>query len=292
MQIVTFALSMKDIPLHQLKERASTGLEMWQYQTGDMEDDDMPLAAHRDDHYIFFLITDGKASLMIDFTEVKFNPKTLYYILPGQVHQSLDYNEAAGWFIAVDTMLVPPDYRKVFEGSMDLQQPHRLSDDQMKQCTSLLTVLLQRFQEKDSLPFNLSVTHSLLQAFVGMVAGCYNCVANPSVRLTRPMEIVQQFKRLLVDNICAVKSPSAYAEMLRVSESYLNESLKKVTGMSVSYWILNELVLEAKRLLYYSELNVKEIAHKLGYDDHTYFSRIFKKGEGITPLSFRASYRK
>lgn len=106
------------------------------------------------------------------------------------------------------------------------------------------------------------------------------------------MEIVQQFKRLLVDNICSVKSPSAYAEMLRVSESYLNESLKKITGMSVSYWILNEAVLEAKRLLYYSQLNVKEIAHKLGYDDHTYFSRIFKKAEGITPLSFRTSYRK
>lgn len=284
---------MKDIPLHQLKERATIGLEMWRFYAGDMDDDDQaPLGAHRDDHYIFFLVEEGSASLMIDFTEVVFHQQTLYYVLPGQVHQSLGYNEACGWFIAVDTMLVPPDYRKVFEGSLALQQPHALNNDQMQQCRSLLEVLLQRFQETESVPFNLSVTHSLLQAFIGMVAGCYSCAANPIVQSTRPMEIVQQFKRVLIDNIHTIKSPSAYADMLRVSESYLNESLKKVTGMSVSYWILNEVVLEAKRLLYYSELNVKEIAHKLGYDDHTYFSRIFKKSENITPLSFRASYRK
>ena len=51
-------------------------------------------------------------------------------------------------------------------------------------------------------------------------------------------------------------------------------------------------MLEAKRLLYYSEQNVKEIAHALGYDDHAYFSRLFKKSESVTPLSFRAAYRK
>jgi len=80
--------------------------------------------------------------------------------------------------------------------------------------------------------------------------------------------------------------------MLNVSETYLNEALKKVTGLSVSYWIQQEVLLEAKRLLYYSEMNVKEIAHTLGYTDHTYFSRLFKKTEGTTPLLFRTHYRK
>ncbi|RFZ95434.1 AraC family transcriptional regulator [Mucilaginibacter conchicola] len=283
---------MKDIPVHQLKERASTGLEMWHYQIGDIGGDDKPMDAHRDDHYIFFLVEDGSASLMIDFTEVVFSKGMLYYVLPGQVHHGVGYQKAGGWFLAVDTMLIPPDCRKVFEGSLVLQQPHLLNDEQIKQCSGLLNLLYQRYLDDDQLPFNLSVVHSLLQSFIGIMAGCYTCPENPNVQMSRPMEIVQQFKRLLVDNICSVKSPSAYAGMLKVSESYLNESLKKITGLSVSYWILNEAVLEAKRLLYYSQLNVKEIAHKLGYDDHTYFSRIFKKAEGITPLSFRATYRK
>jgi len=68
--------------------------------------------------------------------------------------------------------------------------------------------------------------------------------------------------------------------------------LKKTTGLSVSYWILNEVMLEARRLLYYSQLNVKEITHKLGYDDPAYFSRLFKKATNTTPLAFRERYRK
>ena len=226
---------------------------------------------------------------MIDFNEVVFRPQMLYYVLPGQVHHGISSERAGGWFIAVDTMLIPPDCRKVFEGSLALQQPYFLNDNQMEQCRSLLNLLQQRYEDDDQMPFNLSVVHSLLQSFMGIAAGFYTCPENPNVQMSRPMEIVQQFKRLLVDNICSVKSPSAYAGMLKVSESYLNESLKKITGLSVSYWIVNEVMLEAKRLLYYSQLNVKEIAHRLGYDDHTYFSRIFKKSEGITPLSFRAT---
>ncbi len=62
--------------------------------------------------------------------------------------------------------------------------------------------------------------------------------------------------------------------------------------MTVSYWIMQEVVLEAKRLLYYSEMNTKEIAHTLGYEDHTYFSRIFKRTANLTPLEFRRHYRK
>jgi AraC family transcriptional activator of pobA len=53
---------------------------------------------------------------------------------------------------------------------------------------------------------------------------------------------------------------------------------------------MQEVVLEAKRLLYYSRLNVKEIAYELGYEDHTYFSRLFKQNTEMTPLAFRRIY--
>lgn len=80
--------------------------------------------------------------------------------------------------------------------------------------------------------------------------------------------------------------------LLNVSESYLNEALKKTTGFPVSYWILHEVMLEARRMLYYTELNVKQIARGLGYPDPAYFSRLFSKAAGLTPLAFRQQYRK
>jgi AraC family transcriptional activator of pobA len=291
-----FLPAMKDIPVHQLKKRgASVGLEIWRYHAGDIRPDSLDkgvMMAHRDDHYIFFVIEAGDAALMIDFDKVTFFPNALYYILPGQVHKGISDERAAGWFLAVDTMLVPPDCRKVFEGQLELQKPYSLDNVQMKQCMELLDLLNQRFLEYEKSTFNISVVHSLLQSFIGITAGCFAESNNIAIQVSRPVQLSQMFKQLLVDNYVTTKSPSVYAGMLNVSESYLNEALKKVTGFSVSYWILNEVMLEAKRLLYYGGQNVKEIAHTLGYDDHAYFSRLFKKSEGVTPLTFRTAYRK
>ena len=218
---------MSDIPVHQLKERSSIGLEVWRYHASDLREKDDVLDAHRDDHYIFFLVEEGNASLMIDFNEMPFQAQTLYYVLPGQVHHRISNEMAGGWFLAVDTMLVPPDYRKVFEGQLALQKPYRLDNVQMSQCTALLSLLHQRFSGHETSAFNLSVVHSLLQSFIGIAAGCYAADSNPAVKVSRPAEISRLFKQLLVENFITIKSPSVYAGMLNVSESYLNEALKK-----------------------------------------------------------------
>jgi hypothetical protein len=52
---------------------------------------------------------------------------------------------------------------------------------------------------------------------------------------------------LMAKNIRAIKSPSGYSATLNVSQSYLNESVKRITGFSVRYWIQQEILLEAKR---------------------------------------------
>ena len=74
---------------------------------------------------------------------------------------------------------------------------------------------------------------------------------------------------------------------LNMTHNYLNENIKKYTGFPVSYWIKNEILLEAKRLLVYTTLSVKEIAHAIGYDDPAYLSKVFRIHEGISPKTFR-----
>ena len=67
----------------------------------------------------------------------------------------------------------------------------------------------------------------------------------------------------------------------------LNECVRNATGYSVTYHIQQRVVLEAKRLLYHSDKSVKEIAAGLGYEDYSYFVRLFTKVSGITPAAFR-----
>lgn len=284
---------MKDIPVHRLADRENSGVQIKQFFPGEIPDKEIEtLGAHRDDHYLFFVLEEGSASLMIDFHELPMGASTLYYILPGQVHHRIRNEAAGGWFLAIDTMLVATDYQEVFEGQLLLQQPFLLSAKQLEQCHALLCLLEEKYHEEDQNAFYTPVLHSLLQSFIGIAAGCYSQHNNAPQRMSRPSQLALQFKKLLAANIRTTKSPSAYASLLHVSESYLNEALKKITGFPVSYWIIQEVMLEAKRLLYYSELNVKEIAHALGYEDHAYFSRLFKKSTDTTPLAFRQYCRK
>jgi AraC-like DNA-binding protein len=270
----------------------STGFEIWHYRVNDMEKHGGPMGAHRDDHYLFFVVEQGNASLMVDFNEMRLTTHDLYYILPGQVHHRISAKMADGWYLAVDTGLVSPAYRDVFENQLILQQPYALSEKQFEQCICLLKLIDEKDDEDSENSFKLPILHSLLKSFLGMAACGYSKKSGLTSTISRPAQISQQFKKLLAKNVFTMKSPSAYAELLNVSEPYLNEVLKKTTGFSVSACIQQEIVLEAKRLLYYSRLNVKEITHKLGYDDPAYFSRVFRNATGTTPLAFREAYRK
>lgn len=286
---------MKDIAVNQMKTSTSSGFIINYFIPGQVPQDDESekLGAHRDDFYMFFLIESGEAAMMVDLQELLLQQSSVFYVLPGQIHRRFSTQDSAkGWFVAIETPMVPPDYRNVFESQLLLQKPLPLSSRLFGQCSHLLKLMAERAQEDVNSPFQLPVMHSLLQSFLGIVAGSFSHVNDQVPHLSRQVQISQQLKMLLVNNILTVKSPSAYAEMMHISESYLNEVLKKNTGFSVSYWIQHQVVLEAKRLLYYTPMNVKEIAHHLGYEDSAYFSRIFKNFTGTTPQTFRTQNRK
>jgi AraC family transcriptional activator of pobA len=281
---------MKHIPIHKLAESENIGLEIRHSADVDIVSIGKAMGIHRDDHYIFFLMEAGTASMMIDFAEVSIPEQSIYYVLPGQVHHRIDHIHAQGWFLAVDTLLVPKEFRLIFENQLLLQQPYQLNQQQYQHTQSLIQLLNNYLLNNKQSPFYVDILRSLLNAFTGVAACGYHHLNHNGSKHSRPVQIAQEFKSLVSDSFKIEKRPIAYAGMLNITEAYLNEVLKKATGFPVSYWITHEVILEAKRLLYYTQLNVKEIAHQLGYDDHTYFSRLFKKTAGVTPLGFRSKY--
>ncbi|ANF52236.1 hypothetical protein A0O34_17680 [Chryseobacterium glaciei] len=102
--------------------------------------------------------------------------------------------------------------------------------------------------------------------------------------------ISSNFKKLIFQNNF-LESPSFFAKKLNISTSHLNDCVNSNTGKSVTYWLQNAMIVEAQRLLYYTDNDVKEIAYNLGFEDHSYFSRLFKKISNETPLSFRRKFR-
>ena len=107
----------------------------------------------------------------------------------------------------------------------------------------------------------------------------------------RYMAIVLGLKNLLAAKLTAEKSPSAYAAMMNISELYLNEAVKAVTGLNVSTFIRCQVILTAKRQLAYTSLSAQQVAISLGYDDYAYFSKIFKKETGLSPTQYRKNLK-
>ena len=102
---------MSIIPFHYLRYRVDSGLELEYFHPGNRGDETEKLGAHRDDHYLFYLVEKGSATLVVDFQELSFGAGTLYYVLPGQVHYRIANDEAAGLLLAVDASLLSQEHR-------------------------------------------------------------------------------------------------------------------------------------------------------------------------------------
>ncbi len=109
---------------------------------------------------------------------------------------------------------------------------------------------------------------------------------------TGALHITNQFKELLTIHIKTKHLVTDYAALLHITPNHLNKCVKTMTGKSPTKWIDDAIVLEAKVLLYQSNLSIGEVAAEVGLHDPSYFSRLFKKREGITPLAFRSMIEK
>ena len=78
-----------------------------------------------------------------------------------------------------------------------------------------------------------------------------------------------------------------YADALRVPQAALSRALSRVTGRTTKELITDRRMLEAARLLRFSEMAVGEIAFRAGYTDQLYFSRVFRKRVGVSPTEVR-----
>jgi AraC-like DNA-binding protein len=101
------------------------------------------------------------------------------------------------------------------------------------------------------------------------------------------VKLTNRFIELLHKNINTKQQVSSYASMLNISPNHLNKTIKLITQKSPSVWIRETLINEAKVLLFQTDLSIQEIASELGFDDQSYFTRLFKKQEGITPIAYR-----
>lgn len=246
--------------------------------------------SHTDDYYFFGFIEDGRCRLNIDFEEYTFGKDSLVIIRPGQVHRIIDASNLSAKFLVIDSVLVDKEEKRTLEryGRPKIQ----LSDiSEHKQLLSLLDRKLSCMENSSGKTVVQRLTTVIIGLVVEEIRGA--TIVQPELQGTvnRHKEIVWDFRDLLESNIRSNRSPSFYAGRLNITVAYLNEAVNAVLGTSVSHHIQDEIILLAKRQLVYTAASVKEIAHSLGFDDYSYFTRLFTKVAAVSPTLFRKTYR-
>ena len=123
----------------------------------------------------------------------------------------------------------------------------------------------------------LALLHELNRAYAADAPGPATAAA----------ALTNQFKQLVAASLATTHRVADYADRLCVSANHLSKCVRRVTGKSPAKWIEESVVLEAKVLLFQSTWSAGEIALAVGLADASYFSRLFKKNTGLTPLEFR-----
>jgi AraC family transcriptional regulator, transcriptional activator of pobA len=244
---------------------------------------------HRDDHYMFFFQETGNTELVVDFENIKLEGQNAMLLLPNQVHQVVE-GYGTGWILAVESEWLEESLRRFFQESFR-KNKLPVDEDEWK----ILILMLEGLEKivGEDLHFAKLTCQAMVNALVARLASAFSREDNVEGTFkSRQKEIVSNFRNLLSLHYKDIKTPSGYAQLLHVTPNHLNDCVKKMTGMPVTYWIRNELILETKRLLFYTSSNVKEIAHQLKFDDEKYLHRLFKNVTGETAGEFRARHKR
>ena len=106
----------------------------------------------------------------------------------------------------------------------------------------------------------------------------------------RQVQSFLHFQTLIENEFIAQPAISEVAKTLALSDTSLYQLVKEWAGVSPKEYLNRRVVLEAQRLLIYSNLSVKELAVRLGFADENYLSRFFRKQTGQSITDFLVKF--
>ena len=176
----------------------------------------------------------------------------------------------------------------IFFGTQDIPII-TLDDSEAEKIETLYQVFLDEFETKDNIQGEM-----LRMLLKRLIIKCTRMAKKQLITTNlnnAKMDIVRQFNVLVDMHFKAKKQVSDYADMLNKSPKTLSNYFLLYNKKSPLQIIHERIILEARRLLIYTDMTSKEIAHELGFDDVTSFNKMFKREMASTPSAFKKSQK-
>ena len=248
-------------------------------------------AAHRHTFYHVVFFTDGSGNHTVDFETFEVKPGQIYFMIPGQVHSWAFEGFTDGYIINFSdsffqSFLLDANYCEKFSFfSGDVSDAViNLRDTLAAKVRGLFEDIIKEWENSPSQTTDL-MRVLMLQLFI--LVNRFNGGAAGKLPASYNQTLLKSFRKLIETHYKTLKLPKDYAALLYITPNHLNAVCKDLLGQQSGELIRNRVILEVKRLLTNPQLTITEIASDLNFSDNSYFTKFFKKTEGVTPEEFK-----
>jgi AraC family transcriptional activator of pobA len=251
---------------------------------------------HRAEFYHIIWFQSGTPTHLVDFNSIKIESNSLLFLNQHVVHSFDAQMEFSGKAILfTDRFFYQSasdfDYLKNSILFNDLFGTSLINTESN---TQVFLDLFELIQHENQLPkdqFQAPILKNHLHNFLLLAEREKRNQNFVEIKPSAGLDHALLFRDLLDKHFKAEKQVSFYSQQLNITEKLLNQSLKNVLGKTAKDLINSRVLLEAKRLLTTSQLNIKEIAYEIGFDEPGNFIKYFKKYTSQTPTEFREKRR-
>jgi AraC family transcriptional activator of pobA len=240
---------------------------------------------HRHAYHELIWVHDGHGRHVIDGDVVEFGPRTLTLISKGQVHQFKEAENVSGVVVRFDDEWLTGSRRWLFAGGSctALSVP----PDEAPPFEALVEALRGEVGRPPG-PESAELRRHLLASVLLWAQRWREAQLEGRGASGTDVELHRRFQELLERDFATCHDAGHYAAEMGMTPGTLSRLLTKLTGRSTKQLVMDRVILEAARLLRFSDLSIKEIAARLGFTDQFAFSKAFKQRRGEAPLDFRA----
>jgi AraC family transcriptional regulator, transcriptional activator of pobA len=247
-------------------------------------DEDEVRDPHRHAYHELIWVREGSGRHLIDGEPVEFGPRTLTLIAKGQVHQFERAERVSGVVVRFDDEWLAGSRRWLFSGGSCSEL--RVPEADAPRFDALLDLLREEV-EQPARPESAELRRHLLSAALLWAQRWREAQLEGGGATSADVQLHREFVDTLERDFTSNHEARHYAAELGVTTGTLSRTLTRLTGRTTKQLILERVLLEAARLLRFSDLSVKEIADRLGFNDQFAFSRAFKRQRGEAPLDLR-----
>lgn len=237
----------------------------------------------------FLLITQGNTLMEIDGHQHTLCEGSFLFLLPNMLVRTLSQS----YDLCLQCLFFDFDFITDFPLLLKAEISHKVAYAPNFTTDTHTANLLRRYFEfiydrYTSPESNEEIIKGLLFSLILEVNRLYTH-EETTVRISRSDEITDRFFFLLHRHCKEEHNAAFYAGKLCISDKHLMRTIRQKTGQTFHFWLSDFLMREAKILLKSTDRSIQEIAETLHFPNSSFFARLFRKHEGLSPLQFRKS---